>query len=113
MSLLIEKKELDMNNPFEELKEQITTLQSQVQSLDKKIIGEKRWLNVNETAHYLGYSKDHIHKLKNEHFIEGKHYYKKIGRLLFDKIELDNWVTFNNDTLDAQAIADKVLKDLI
>jgi hypothetical protein len=29
--------------------------------IEKKINGEKRWLNISEASHYLGYSKDHIH----------------------------------------------------
>lgn len=30
----------------------------------------KRWLNVKELSQYLGYSKDHIYKLKEDTFIE-------------------------------------------
>jgi len=74
---------------------------------------EKRWLNVNETAYYLGYSKDYIHKLKDSSFILNKHYYKKQGKLLFDKDELDLWVTSSNITFSSEEIAKKVLKDLI
>ncbi len=74
---------------------------------------EKRWLNVSETAHYLGYSKDHIHKMKSDTFILDVHYYKKAGRLLFDKIELDNWVTQTEHKLSPKDIANEILKDLI
>lgn len=74
---------------------------------------EKRWLNVSETAYYLGYSKDHIHKLKANHFIESKHYHKKAGRVLFDRLELDKWVTSSKDTINPKEIANMVLKDLI
>jgi hypothetical protein len=72
----------------------------------------KRWLNTSEAAIYLGYSKEHIPKLKNSHFIEGKHYYKKAGRVLFDRYELDNWVTTSQTKLNAKDIANDVLKDL-
>ena len=58
-------------------------------------------------------SKDHIHKLKNDSFILGKHYHKKSGKLLFDKVELDKWVTIDNKSLDAKEIANKVLNGLI
>lgn len=102
-----------MNNPFEELKEQIIALQNQIQSLDKKILGEKRWLNIKETAHYLGYSKEYLHKLKDSSFILGVHYYKKSGKLLFDKDQLDLWVTTIDNKIDVKQLADEILKDLI
>jgi hypothetical protein len=73
----------------------------------------KRWLNINETAIYLGYSKDYIHKLKDSSFILNKHYYKKSGKLLFDKDELDLWVISDKNILDPKNIAKTVLKDLI
>ncbi|MBP9510537.1 MAG: hypothetical protein KBE73_05330, partial [Fusobacteriaceae bacterium] len=73
---------------------QIPQILEIVKILSEKIENkvEKRWLNVAETAYYLGYSKDHIHKLKTDHLVEGKHYHKKAGRVLFDKLELDKWV---------------------
>ena len=73
---------------------------------------EKRWLNINETAHYLGYSKEYIHKLKDSSFFINKHYYKKSGKLLFDKDMLDIWVTSSNNSLNPKEIAKEVLKDL-
>ena len=81
------------------------------EKIENKI--EKRWLNVTETAYYLGYSKDHIHKLKTNHFIEGVHFYKKAGRVLFDKAELDKWVISSKNMISPQEIASVVLKDLI
>ena len=51
----------------------------------------KRWMNVKEIGKYLGYSADHIYKLRDEEFIEGIHFHKK-GKLLFDRIEIDKWV---------------------
>jgi len=53
---------------------------------------EKRWLNVKELAHYLGYSKDRIYKIKDEHLCEGEHFYNKTGKLLFDRVAIDSWV---------------------
>lgn len=101
-----------MNIKFENLTK-IDLIIEKLEKLEFKLSSEKRWLNVKETSHYLGYSKDHIHKLKNEHLLEGVHYHKKAGRILFDKYELDNWVTTNQTIIDSKALANKVLKDLI
>ncbi len=100
-----------MNIKFENLAKIDEILQLLKDQQTSKI--EKRWLNVSETAHYLGYSKDHIHKMKNDIFILDIHYYKKTGRLLFDKMELDKWVTQTSNKIDPKEIARKVLQDLI
>ena len=91
----------DMANDLEFIKKSLSTNTT------------KKWLNVSETAHYLGYSKDYIHKLKDIYFLENKHFYKKAGRLLFDKDELDKWVTTSQNQLSAKDIANEILKDLI
>ena len=101
-----------MEISFENLKK-IDTILEKLESLENKISSEKRWLNVKEASIYIGYSKDHIHKLKDSHLIEGKHYFKKAGRILFDKIELDNWVMTSFNKQDVQQIVNDVLKDLI
>jgi hypothetical protein len=106
------KKGYIMDIKFENLAK-IDLLLIKIDQLESKISINKRWLNISEASTYLGYSKDHIHKLKNDSFILGTHYHKKSGKLLFDKIELDNWVTFDINTVDARDIAKKVLKDLI
>jgi hypothetical protein len=97
---------------FENLKK-IDTILEKIEILENKISGEKRWLNISEASHYLGYSKDHIHKLKDSNFIENKHYYKKAGKLLFDKLELDNWVKSSNFQIKPNEIVENILKDLI
>lgn len=98
---------------FENLKK-IDDLLERLDRLEQKIFGDKRWLNVSETAYYLGYSKDHIHKLKADHLIEGKHYHKTTGRVLFDKVALDHWVQSNpSSKIDAKEVANNILKDLI
>jgi hypothetical protein len=54
---------------------------------------KKRWLNTNELADYTGYKLETIKaKVKRGDFILGVHYYKRDGKLLFDKPEVDNWV---------------------
>ena len=100
-----------MNIKFENLAK-IDLLLEKIEFLDQKVSSDKRWLNTSETAIYLGYSKEHIPKLKNSYFIEGKHFYKKAGRVLFDKIELDNWVTASHNKISAKDIAKEILKDL-
>ena len=60
-------------------------------SIENRI--EKRWLNINEAAIYIGYKKETIHKkVQNGEFQPGINYYKQNGKLLFDINELDNWV---------------------
>lgn len=53
---------------------------------------EKKWFTIKELAEYLDYSQDRLHKLKGDEFIEGIHYYKRKGKLLFDKYKVDEWV---------------------
>jgi|GEM_PF-610907 len=53
---------------------------------------EKRWLSTKELSNYLDYSEDRIHKLKGVEFMEGVHYHKTAGKLLFDITKIDNWV---------------------
>jgi len=102
---------IDMEN-INLIKDMADNLEVIKQSLSAN--NSKRWLNTSETAIYLGYSKEHIPKLKNSYFIDGKHYYKKAGRVLFDKYELDNWVTTAPiNKLNAKDMASQLLKDLI
>ena len=101
-----------MEISFENLKKSDTILEK-IELLENKISSEKRWLNTKEASHYLGYSQEHIHKLKDSYFIENKHYYKKSGRILFDKLELDNWVTTNRTKIDIKNITDSILKAII
>lgn len=62
----------------------------------------KRWLNVKELSEYIGYSKDHIHKLKASEWIEGYHYYKKTGKLLFDSHMIDKWIIGDDELSELQ-----------
>jgi uncharacterized membrane protein len=92
--------------------ELIPRLLEEIKSLKQNTSAEKRWLNVAEVANYIGYSKDRIHALTNDEFIEGKHYYKK-GKLLFDKIELDKWVTHGSLKISSKEIVNQVLNGLV
>jgi len=100
-----------MNINFENLSK-IDDVLEKLNQLEQKLSGSKRWLNVNETALYLGYSKEYIHKLKDSQFIENIHFYKKVGKLLFDVNELDRWVTSTVNQINPKDIAQQVLKDL-
>lgn len=77
---------------------------------------EKRWLTVKELAQYLGYSKDHIYHLKEETFLEDIHFYKKTGKILFDRVAIDSWVLEGfrtNDTRKSRRqIVDNVLSSI-
>ena len=75
----------------------------------------KRWLTVKELAEYLSYSKDRIYKLKDEYFIEGVHFYKKSGKILFDRVAIDSWMVEgkSNETFQSQRqIVDNVLSSI-
>ena len=100
-----------MNVNFENLAK-IDDIIKKLDTLEQKVSGSKRWLNVSETALYLGYSKEYIHKLKDTQFIENIHFYKKTGKLLFDVNELDIWVTSTVNQMNPKEIAKQVLKDL-
>jgi len=80
---------------FDTLKQipQILELVLSVKEIIKSGIVEKRWLNTRELAHYTGYKFETIKaKIKKGEFTQNVHYFKKGGILLFDKIEVDNWV---------------------
>ena len=101
-----------MNLKLENL-EKIDDILQKICEIENKISSPKRWLNTREAAIYLGYSKDHMHKLKANHFIQGTHFYKKAGRLLFDRLELDNWVTTYSNHINTKEIVDSVLKGIL
>ena len=77
----------------------------------------KRWLSVKEIATYLGYSKDHIYHLKEEVFLENIHFYKKTGKILFDRVAIDSWVLegFNTNEINKsrRQIVDNILSSVI
>ena len=76
----------------------------------------KRWLNTKELSEYLGYSKDRVYKLKDEIFVENIHFYKKIGKILFDRVAIDTWVMvgrISDETYNTQRqIVDNVLSSI-
>ena len=102
-------KDSQMNIAFEHLEllpeilEKLTLIEKNMSNFEAK-----RWMNVKEVGKYLGYSHDHIYKLRDEEFIEGIHYHKK-GKLFFDRIEIDKWVVGGSKNLH-QATKDNVSK---
>ena len=97
--------------------ENINLIKNIVQDLEiiKKAVSSiqtKRWMTVSELAKYLGYSKDSIYKLKDEELLENHHFYKKTGKILFDRVAIDDWIVGKetNDIIQSQRqIVDNVL----
>ena len=73
---------------------------------------EKRWLNVKELSAYLGYSKDHIYKLKDEVFLENIHFYKKTGKIIFDRVAIDSWMV-GKETDDINTARRQIVDNLL
>lgn len=97
-----------MNVDFENLNK-ITEIVTQINELKKMIQDgriEKKWLNTDETAFYLGYSKSKIADLTSRDWQEGVHYYKPAGRKIFNKEKLDEWVIGGSDMNTDQIISD-------
>lgn len=90
----------------------LETIANDLKLIKKELLNSstKRWLSVSELAEYIAYSKDRIYKLKDDVFIDGIHFYKKQGRVLFDRFEIDKWIT--SSTIDAKTKIDSILKDL-
>jgi hypothetical protein len=105
-----------MNIEFESLK-LLPQMFELIQKLNENLENNytKRWLSVRELAEYLSYSNDRIYKLKDEYFIENEHYYKKRGKILFDRVAIDTWMVEgqSNETNQSQRqIVDNVLSSI-
>ena len=108
-----------MNINFESLNDisKILTLLTSVNEKLEKGTLEKRWFNTRELAEYSGYKFETIQsKIKKGEFIQGVHYFKKGGMLLFDKTEVDNWVmgvksanNINFKHTEVESIVDDIL----
>ena len=76
----------------------------------------KRWLSVKELSQYLSYSKDTIYRLKEDQFIENIHFYKRSGKILFDRVAIDQWVIGKDITNDSNKsrrhIVDNILSSI-
>ena len=74
---------------------------------------KKRWLSVKELAIYLSYSKDRIYKFKDNIFIEGIHFYKKSGKILFDRVAIDEWVISEEKTNEINQSQRQVVDNIL
>jgi hypothetical protein len=92
----------------------IPTILEYLKNIEDKIDTniEKRWLNSSELALYTGYKLETIKsKVKKGDFIQGLHYYKRDGKLLFDKKEIDRWVMGISKSVENNKELDKNNKD--
>lgn len=106
-----------MNVEFENIN-LIKQMSNDMQLL-KKLLQDtttKRWLSVKEVAIYLSYSKDRIYKIKDTIFIEGIHFYKKSGKILFGRVAIDEWViskeTTNEINQSQRQVVDNILSSI-
>jgi len=84
-----------MNVAFENLNElpKLLEMVVELKSIVEKGNLEKRWFNTHELSEYTGYKYETLKsKIKKGEFVQGVHYFKRDGKLLFDKTEVDNWV---------------------
>ena len=70
-----------------------------------------------DTIEYIGYSPDSVYKLKSNEWEEGVHFFKKSGKVLFDKGALDKWIMGDpdysgKDKKRVQHIVDSVLNSI-
>ena len=105
-----------MNVNFEDLK-LLPQMFNLIEKLNSNLENSftKRWLSVRELAEYLSYSNDRIYKLKDEYFIEGIHFYKKSGKILFDRVAIDSWMVEGNSNETNQSqrqIVDNILSSV-
>ena len=112
-----------MNIDFEALS-QIPQLLEIVTELKKTIEAgtiDKRWLNKQEMVAYSGYGEDALKiKRSTNSLVENIHYYKKNATtIIYDKIEIDNWIMgirpANNNSYqedDSSQIVDDILASI-
>lgn len=102
-----------MNNPFEQLEHMINELKNQINSLDSKVSGEKRWLSTAELSEYIPYSKESINKkVQHGEFVYGLHFYQQAKIRIFDKQKIDQWIMENKLTIEQELLKEKILSDL-
>ncbi|MDQ7043055.1 MAG: helix-turn-helix domain-containing protein [Sulfurimonas sp.] len=105
-----------MNINFEDLK-LLPQMFELIEKLNSNLENSftKRWLSVRELAEYLSYSNDRIYKLKDEYLLEGTHFYKKSGKILFDRVAIDSWMVEGNSNETNQSqrqIVDNILSSV-
>ena len=72
---------------------------------------EKRWLTTKELERYIGYKERTIKKfIEDGELVNGKHFYKKGRKNLFDRLEIDNWI-INDNEIDSDELARVLAQD--
>ncbi len=100
-------------------KNSFTELYSMVKELKSSIVKDidKRWLSTKEVAVYLPYGIDKVKKMIDIQLIEGEHFYRREGKLVFDKHKLDEWVLYtpinNTNKVDTQFIVNDIVSSFI
>ena len=78
---------------IEELKEELKSIKTNQERLEKLLLAKKNVLNINELSEYTGYSKSYIYKLTSRNAIP---YFKPSGKaVFFDRMEIDVWLLKN------------------
>ena len=103
-----------MNIEFESLK-LLPQMFALIEKLNSHLedANTKRWLSVKELAKYLSYSSDRIYKIKDEYFIEGIHFFKKSGKILFDRVAIDEWVISKEKTNEINQSQRQVVDNIL
>ena len=104
-----------MNVQLENLEQipKIITLLNEINSkLNNQV--ESKWLSVKQLIEYINYSKSTIYKkVTSNEFIQNVHYYRREGKLFFDKNEVDNWVKGINLTTNNYQNNDLLIDTLL
>jgi len=102
--------EMENINLIKEIANDIETIKKALASIQTK-----RWLTTSELANYLGYSRDRIYKFKSLSFIENIHFYKKVGKILFDRVAIDDWMVgrnFDENDITQRQVVDNILSSI-
>ena len=102
-----------MNNPFEQLEQNLSNIANKIDSLESKIKHEKRWLSTSELSEYIPYSKETINKkVQDETFICGVHFYQQNKTRMFDKLKIDEWIMSNKLSTKDELLKQQILEKL-
>lgn len=104
---------MDIN--FEALKQipKLVALTEELIKLQKEGTIEKKWLSIEEMTFYLNsYSRDKLYKLVQEEWIEGVHYHKPTGKLIFNKHKINDWVEGKDNQKGTKLLIDDMFSSI-
>ncbi|MBL7871379.1 MAG: helix-turn-helix domain-containing protein [Cyclobacteriaceae bacterium] len=90
-----------MNNPFEEIKNQLDSIHLELNELRSVLTSKheqnnsKPYLGLDEASEFTGLSKSTIYRLTSQKQIP----HIKRGRLLFNRAELTSWIQAGSKTI--------------